>query len=188
MNEHLKYILVGALLIVAGVLCFQSVRTVQRANDGSADFTLTQPGDAQAATDFTLTDAQTGRPVSLAAEVRAHPVVLDFWATWCGPCRAELPHIIAVSQKYQGRVAFYGVNANDKVARIVAFSQAFHVPYPTLVDARGAAAQAYDVDGIPHLVVIDTQGRIRLAVAGYDPQADVEGDLGQDLDTLLAGH
>ncbi len=188
MNDRLKYLLVGALLIGALVLCFQSIRTVQRADDGSAGFALTSGDQAVPATDLTLTEAQNGQPVSLLTAARAHPMVLDFWATWCGPCRAELPHLAAVARKYRGRVTFYGVNSNDTPANIRAFSQAFPIPFPTLVDSQGAAAEAYGVQGIPRLVMIDTQGRVRLLVSGYDPQADVEGDLGRDLDTLLAGN
>jgi thiol-disulfide isomerase/thioredoxin len=186
MNERLKYFLLVVLMVTAAALCFLSARTVQHADDGSAGFMLTPADQSQPATDLTLTEAQTGEAVSLLAAARQHPIVLDFWATWCGPCRAELPHLVAVSRKYQGRVTFYGINSNDSPAKILAFSKDFPLPFPTLIDAHGAAAEAYGVNGIPRLVVIDTQDRIRLLASGYDPQADVEEDLGQDLKTLLA--
>ncbi len=189
MSERLKYVLLAALLAVAVTLSVLSARTVQRENDGSAGFALTSAGDAASAADFTLAEAQTGRPVGLLAAARAHPVVLDFWATWCGPCRAELPLVSDVARKYQGRVTFYGVDSSDRPADILAFSRALHVPFPTLVDAHQQASEAYGAStSIPRLVLVDTQGRVRLLTAGYDPQADVEGDLGRDLDTLLAGN
>lgn len=188
MSERLKLISVILLIVVAIIFCFQSAQTVRRDDNGSASFTPTPATASDAAINFTLPRAATGTPVTLLDQTKLHPVLLDFWATWCGPCRAELPSIAAISRKYQGRVTVYGVNFSDSPAAIVAFSKANHVPFPTLVDAQHLAASAYGVSAIPHLILIDTQGRVRLSVTGYDPGANIEGDLSQDLNSMLGGN
>ena len=114
--------------------------------------------------------------------------MLDFWATWCGPCRQELPHLSALARKYQGRVAFFGVNSNDHPAAITAFARQNGMAFPTLADPQHDAAAKYGADALPTLVVIDRQGRVRLITQGYDPDADLEGSLSKALDTLLAGN
>ena len=114
------------------------------------------------------------------------PVLVDFWATWCGPCRAELPHLQALSRKYRGRVAFYGVNSSDSPANIAAYAKQNNLTFPMLSDAAHNVAFSYGADGIPLLVVVDTQGRARAVVNGYDPDVDIETSLSKTLDALLA--
>ena len=188
MSDRLKLNLVILLLIAAMFLCFQSAKTVQQDDNGSAAFVPKPAATSEVATNFTLPTAQTGTAVTLQAEDKRHPVLLDFWATWCGPCRAELPSIAAVARKYRGQVAVYGVNFSDSPAAIVAFSKANHLPFPTLVDSQHLAANAYGAGSIPHLVLIDTQNRVRLSVTGFDPGANIKGDLSKDLNSVLAGN
>lgn len=186
MSDRVKTWLAAALVLAALGLLFLSIRAVKPTDDSGLSL---RPADqSPSAADFTLPDAATGQSVHLLTEARVHPVVLSFWATWCGPCRQELPHLGRVAQKYRGRVAFYGVNSNDPPAKIVAFAQQFGMAFPTLADTRRAASSEYGADAIPELVVIDTRGRVRLLTQGYDPQADIEGALSRDLETLLAGH
>jgi thiol-disulfide isomerase/thioredoxin len=188
MPEPLKITLAVVLVVGALALCLLSVHSVKQADDGSANYALTPAAKAQSAPDFRLPNAVTGATVSLQDAEKSGPVVLDFWATWCGPCRQELPHIAALAKKFRGRVQFYGVNSNDKPAQIQAFFRQFPPSFPTLVDARQTVGMAYGASAIPLTVLIDRQGRVRLLASGYDPQADVEGDLSDDLNTLLAEH
>ena len=174
-----------AILVVAaafGVL-FLSVRTATVA-DGAAPG-LIAAGDSKPAVDFTLPDAATGRPLHLQDAAKSGPLVLDFWATWCGPCRAELPHLEALSRKYQGRVAFYGVNSSDSLPNIAAFTKKNGLTFPMLSDAQHRVAFLYGADAIPLLVVVDTQGRVRSVVSGYDPDENIEISLSKTLDALL---
>ncbi|MBV9850774.1 MAG: TlpA family protein disulfide reductase [Armatimonadetes bacterium] len=186
MSDRAKTWLAALLALGALGLLLFSVRSVNVADE--AGLTLRPAAQAEPASDFTLPDAATGRPVHLLAEARAHPVVLDFWATWCGPCREELPSLNRVAHKYAGRAAFYGVNSHDRPADIRAFARLYGMTFPTLSDARHDVASQYGADALPTLVIIDTRGNVRVASAGYDPQLDLEAALSRILDALLAGN
>lgn len=175
--------LLFAILLVVGAFgaLFASVRYA-----GIAD---TPPGliaDAQAkpAPPFTVNNAATGQPFSLTAAAKSGPLVLDFWATWCGPCRAELPHLQALSQKYQGRVAFYGINSSDPPKVAAGFAHKNRLTFPMLSDTDHQVAFQYGADSLPLLIVIGADGKVRAVTDGYSE--NVESELSKTLDALLA--
>lgn len=182
--DRTKTLLAILFVAAAFALLFSSVRSSKIADEVAPG--LVAAGAAKDAVDFTLPDAATGRPLHMKAAARQSPLVLDFWATWCGPCRAELPHLQSLSQKYQGRVAFYGVNSSDTPPSIRAFSKQNGLTFPMLSDAQHTVAFSYGADSIPLLVVVDTEGRARSVVSGYDPDENVETSLSKTLDALLA--
>ncbi len=182
--ERTKTLLAILFVAAAFALLFLSVQTSKVADLGAPG--LIAVGKAKDAPDFTLPEAAGGQPFHLQGAAKAQPIVLDFWATWCGPCQLELPHIEALSQKYRGRVAFYGVNSSDAPAQIVPFVKAKGLTFPTLSDAKRTAAFLYGADAIPLLVVVDTQGKVRSVVSGYDPNENIEISLSKTLDALLA--
>ena len=181
--DRTKNILAVLFVVAAFGLLFFSVRTSKIADQASPG--LIAAGDAKPAVDFTLPVAATGRPLRLKDAEKAGPVVLDFWATWCGPCQAELPHLETLSRKYKGRVAFYGVNSSDTPHIITAFTSQSGLTFPTLSDSNRGVAFLYGVDAIPLLVVVDGKGRTRSVVNGYDPDENVEASLSKTLDALL---
>ena len=176
--------LLFAILLVAAAfgLVFASVRKSTVADLSASKLVAAQT--AKRAPDFTLPDAATGRPLHLADAAKARPLVLDFWATWCGPCREELPHVEALSHKYAGRIAFYGVNSSDAPLNIAQFSRQNGLTFPMLSDAHHAVAFSYGADAIPLLVVVDTHGRVRYVADGYAPGD--ENTLDKNLAALLA--
>ncbi len=173
-----------ALLFVAAAfgLVFVSVRRSTVADLSTSKLIAAQT--AKRAPDFTLPDAATGRLLHLTDAAKAKPLVLDFWATWCGPCREELPHVEGLSQKYAGRIAFYGVNSSDVPASIGQFSKQNGLTFPMLSDAHHNVAFSYGADAIPLLVVVDTRGRVRYVSDGYAPGD--ENTLDRSLAALLA--
>ncbi len=175
-----------AVLFVAAAfgLLFLSVRTSTVADQSAPG--LIAASAAKPAADFTLPDAATGRALHLRDAEKTGPLVLDFWATWCGPCRAELPHVQALSRKYQGRVAFYGVNSSDAPPAIMAFAKQNGLTFPMLSDAKRSVLFLYGADTIPLLVVVDSKGRARSVINGYDPNENVEASLSKTLEALLA--
>ena len=115
-------------------------------------------GPGEMASSFTLPDLG-GRAIALDS-FRGRVVLLNFWATWCGPCRAELPALEELSRAHAGCLAVVGVALDRGPARQVAdFALERGVTYPLLID-DGSAARAYHVVTIPHTVLIGPGGQI----------------------------
>jgi peroxiredoxin/outer membrane lipoprotein-sorting protein len=119
---------------------------------------LTSAGTA--APDFTLQDLD-GKQVKL-SDLRGKAVLLDFWATWCAPCRAVMPVVELLHRdfKHQGLVV-YGVDDEDPQG-VSKFLQKFGYTLPILHDADRKVANKYEVGGIPTMILIDKQGKIAL--------------------------
>jgi len=95
------------------------------------------------------------------ASLAGHPIVLDFWASWCGPCRAEQAELNSLHQQYKASgVVFLGVDVRDDTAQALAFRHDLNVMYPSAEDPDEQISAAYDVAAPPTIVVIDSRGRI----------------------------
>ncbi len=111
-------------------------------------------------------DALDASALSLAA-LRGNVVVVNFWATWCKPCREEQPELERVHREYQDRgVEFLGVDERDDPAAARAWVKEFHVTYPSIVDEPGAWADDFGLFGYPDTFVVDADGTIRWAIYG----------------------
>jgi thiol-disulfide isomerase/thioredoxin len=91
---------------------------------------------------------------------RGRPVVLDFWASWCGPCRAEQHELDAIAARYGNRVLFLGVDMRDDTAAANAYRNDYGVTYPSVADPAEQISAAYDVAAPPTVIVVDAHGRI----------------------------
>ncbi len=101
-----------------------------------------------------------GKIVSL-QDLRGQVVFLNFWASWCPPCRAEAKDLEAIWQRFKDQdIVFLGVNIQDKEADALAFIKEFGITFPNGRDATGRIAADYGVWGIPETFFIDTEGRI----------------------------
>jgi thiol-disulfide isomerase/thioredoxin len=104
-----------------------------------------------------------GAPFRL-SDLRGMVVVLNFWGSWCAPCRAEAPELETVYQQTTASgVAFVGVNIKDDRQLAVAFARSRHVTYPSLYDPAGRVAlrfRNYPPNAIPSTIVLDRQGRV----------------------------
>lgn len=113
---------------------------------------------------FTLQDLQ-GKNVSLES-LRGKVVMLDFWATWCGPCRAELPHIQKLHKELQAR-GLVVLGINDEAAEVASrFMKEQKYTFATLVDVKREVASSYHVNAIPTVVIIDKEGNISAHFVG----------------------
>jgi peroxiredoxin len=122
----------------------------------------------QPAPDFQLATLD-GEQVSLKA-LRGKKVVVSFWASWCGPCRMELPELQAFYEKYHVKNQNFEILAisTDEMRREAErYVRDAKLTFPVLWDHDGKAGDAYGVDGIPMLFVIDESGRVVLTQAGY---------------------
>ncbi|GBC92798.1 Thiol-disulfide oxidoreductase ResA [bacterium HR15] len=119
------------------------------------------------APDFEL-DSLDNQQVKL-SELKGKPVFLDFWATWCGPCRRALPHTQAFSEKYKGKAHILAINVREDKETVREFMEKNRYTFRVLMDSEGMTARAYGVRGIPHFVVIDAKGKIAFIQIGYGP-------------------
>lgn len=96
------------------------------------------------------------------SDLRGHVVVLNFFATWCPPCRAETPDLVAIERRYASKgVIFVGVDDREDTALVSVFVKNKGIRYPIVLDSNGAVAQTYDVRAIPTTYVLDPRGVIR---------------------------
>jgi thiol-disulfide isomerase/thioredoxin len=123
---------------------------------------LTCPSDAKPANlDFTMKDAA-GQDVSLAA-FKGKVIVLDFWATWCGPCKVEIPHFIEFQEKYGPKgLQIVGISVDDPIDKLAPYAKEMGMNYPALQGLGNDAVQdAYGpILGIPVSVLISREGKI----------------------------
>jgi cytochrome c biogenesis protein CcmG/thiol:disulfide interchange protein DsbE len=106
-----------------------------------------------------------GEEVSL-ADFRGRPVVLNFWASWCPPCRAEIPHFQDASTKYNGQAVVLGVDQGEPLSVVGDFGAALGITYPLLLDSDNSVSRDYGVAALPKTVFIDSDGVIREMFTG----------------------
>ncbi|MDP1808534.1 MAG: TlpA disulfide reductase family protein [Actinomycetota bacterium] len=116
------------------------------------------PATPRPAPDFTI-KLFSGRTISLKDFRGKTPVVLNFWASWCPPCRAEAPTLAKVSKRYEGKVKFLGIAINDTRADSLAFMKEFGISYDNGPDQSNIGA-SYGLTGVPETFWIDKRGQI----------------------------
>lgn len=208
-----KVLAVAAILVVTGFLMAyvikdqgsraSDVRTTATADpstsgsDATADSDSSSDSDAdqapfgilpaskqETAPDFTVKTAD-GASVTLSHAVKRGYVILDFWASYCGPCKMELPDYESLYKKYGTKgVQFYTVNSYDTPETIKMFASSIGLTMPMLVDDNGNITNNYGVNAIPLTLVIDKRRKVVAGSMGYDP--NMTQDLPATLDKLIA--
>ncbi|MHB8509300.1 MAG: TlpA family protein disulfide reductase [Candidatus Dormibacteria bacterium] len=125
----------------------------------------------QKAPQFQGTDLD-GKQLGLAA-FSGKPVLLNFWASWCGPCRAEQPGLDRLARDYSGRLQVLGIDVRDNNQQARIYRDEFKVPYPSLYDQAARLEFAYTVDAPPSTVLIDSSGTVVFRVTGGLSEADL---------------
>ena len=110
-------------------------------------------------------------------------VILDFWATWCGPCRRALPIVAKVAGSYGDKVELCAVNEREEAEEIREFLTENKITCTVALDVDGSVGEAYGVTGIPQTVIIDANGIVRSVHVGLIP--DLEETLREELDALV---
>jgi thiol-disulfide isomerase/thioredoxin len=135
-----------------------------------------------AAPNFELKDLS-GNTVRLESYL-GHPILLDFWATWCGPCRMSIPMVqeFYARHKSEGMVVL-GLNIDDDPSGVYGFVKEFKMTYPVLLAGNSSVPGDYEVEGIPHFVFIDREGHVERVYQGFGP--DMPGLWEEDLKAAL---
>ena len=132
------------------------------------------------------------KEVSL-TDFKGKPIIVDFWGTWCPPCRAALPHLVELHEKHKGELVVLGINFERDRAGAKNYEEAKQIldkfvekeplPYTCLYGQQGLTDQVPDFSGFPTMVFVDRKGIARLSLTGYNPAPVLEAIV----DTLMAG-
>lgn len=156
----LRSLLVGTALLLAGCA------TTSTASAGSE----TAAATGAPATDFTLRDVE-GRSVRL-SDYRGQVVMLDFWATWCQPCEAEIPHLQELYAKYKAQgfvVLAVSMDGPETIANVGPFVRRYNLEFPVLLDEETRVTGIYNPKrSAPLSVLVDRNGRLAQTRAGYN--------------------
>ncbi len=140
-----------AVLLVAGLFALLIWKVAQGSRNEAA------PG--QAAPDFTL--GRLDRPGSLQlSSLRGRAVVLNFWASWCFPCKREAPALQAASKRWGKRVVVLGVDVNDFSGDARGFMRKYGLTYPVVHDNKNVTSPKYGLTGLPETFFLDRRGRV----------------------------
>jgi cytochrome c biogenesis protein CcmG/thiol:disulfide interchange protein DsbE len=165
------------VLLIAG-LAWIWVNRLPAGDASAAGVLPPAPAVGHPAPDFSLTTAA-GQTFKL-SELRGTPVVLNFWATWCPPCRAELPELQAASQRLAGQVAVVGVNQAETPAEVQSFVEKLGLSFTIPLDQSADVSRLYRVRSLPTTFFIDRSGIIRQMQIG----PVTEATLAQSLKTI----
>ena len=135
-----------------------------------------------AAPDFTL-KSRDGKNVRL-SDLRGQVVLLNFWASWCGPCRQEMPILDEIHNKYKSLgFSVLGVNLDAKSSKAIKYLKDTPVSFPVLYDPKGDVSSQYGVQAMPSTVIIDKDGNVRYLHEGY--KSGYEDDYRKQIKTLM---
>src|SRR5271157_2408361 len=163
----------GAALAVAALVVFtvwidRRAKTLEETMIGGAR----KPAlSGKTAPDFLL-PALDGHTVSMADYRGKKKLVVAFWASWCGPCRSEMPalgRLYAAAHKPDSDFEVLAISVDDDRAAAAGFAEQMKISYPVLLDAGMKASDAFQVESIPTSFVIDPSGKITYAKVGYAP-------------------
>ena len=130
-----------------------------------------------AAPNFTLANLQDGKGSISLASYKGKPVLVNFWATWCVPCKDEMPLLESAHNKWGSKVQFIGIDRQDYKPDALAFAQKTRVTYPLAADPDATLDGAYRLRGMPTSVFIDRNGRIVQRVTGPVTKSQLDDTL-----------
>jgi cytochrome c biogenesis protein CcmG, thiol:disulfide interchange protein DsbE len=174
-----QVVAVGVVVSLLGLLIWK----VAKGDDSVVTSSLAD-GKAVPAPAFTLAKLDGSGDLALES-LRGKTVVLNFWASWCGPCKDETPLLQKGWERWQGKdVVFVGIDVKDFRGDARSFVNRFGVTYPNVYDGKGSTVGRYGVTGFPETYFIDALGRVVYRIAG---PVDEARELDEGIERALAG-
>ncbi len=167
MRKRFLLIAMCVILAVTG-LWYIAVHTGKATKTVTAEIGVT-PG--KQFDGFTLTNLD-GKPITVGSSGKV--TVINFWATWCPPCREELPELNKFAKKYQQSLAFYAVDIQEDSDKVGEFITKNNYTMTTLLDNDGTVAKNFRISAIPTTIVIDKDGLIKFRKSGPVTMSELE--------------
>lgn len=165
-------VLVG---LAAGLLIFRAPASSALGGPTDPDRTDPAPIVGAPAPDFSL-ETVDGQRLTL-SDLRGRVVAINFWATWCAPCRLEMPDLEARAEQFPDRLAVLGVNFAETAEEVEAFRQEVGIEFPLLLDPKADVQRLYRVLGYPTTFFVDEEGTIRYQHIGLMSPGQLDGYL-----------
>ncbi|BBI31632.1 TlpA family protein disulfide reductase [Cohnella abietis] len=169
-----NWLILTAVVLLTGVVLFQQLNGKHgKAANSSLAATEESEGEiperpeiGYTAPSFSLADID-GKIYDL-KKLRGKPIILNFWASWCGPCKDEAPSFVKLNKEYGDRLQIIAINltATDSVKSAQQFAQEYGFTFPVVFDTDGEVAARYEIRPIPSTIFIDSQGIITDGVLG----------------------
>jgi peroxiredoxin len=170
---YVTLLVMAVLGLAAGTGC---VFSTQYSSGGPESAVTIGPRVGQQAPDFSLVDLD-GNPVSL-SDFRGKVVLINFWATWCPPCRQEMPAIEALHQEYKDRdVVVIGIDTYESPDKVRRFVQEGGYNWTFAIDTTGLVSRDYRIVAVPSSFFVDRNGIVRAAIIGPMTLDTMEADL-----------
>lgn len=169
------------LVLVAGVFALTSLassqvaRTVPIESPGAARLESAAPAGAYPAPDFRLPslDGQMVSPRDFLGKV----VVMDLWATWCGPCRLQAQYLDQLHREYGDRVQFLAIDIGEDEGTVRRYVEQTPFPYPVLLDPSESVQRRYGATGLPTVLVVDPMGTVTFLHVGVADAATLRREI-----------
>ena len=169
----------GALVLVASLLGLLTWQVIQ--NDRSNVAQEVTEGKRPMAVDFDL-ERLNGEGSLRLSSLRGKVIVINFWATWCGPCKSEAPRFQSAYERYRGRVAFVGIDTTDFSGDGRAFLERYGITYPNVRDPNGRVLNAYGGSSdLPRTFIVARSGRVHGYIFGEARAEELESAIEEAL-------
>ena len=162
-NSRSPVMWIGVILVVVAIVGADALSTVDSLSGSRQNSTV----------DYTLND-YAGKSVRL-SDYRGKPVLVNLWASWCPPCRAEMPDLVRYYDVHHADgLVLLAVNSEDNSTSAQQFASQQHMPFTVLFDPNGTAEQVFGADGLPSTYFVDRTGAVRFSWTGQISPAILE--------------